>query len=253
MIEPTILFEDDAIVVVSKPFGMTVNAADSAKGELTLQEWAEEKYHFSRTTWEPLMVDGYNVTDEFLSRGGVVHRLDKETSGVLVLAKNPESFAKLKHQFLTRTTRKTYLALAHGKIAPEKGLIDAPTGRLPYNRMRFGVIAGGREAQTEYDVLAIYTLKVHKETETLSLVQLHPLTGRTHQIRVHLKHLGHPIFADELYAGRKTARDDRQLLPRLFLHAQQLEFVHPTTGEQMTIKAPLPEELQHFLDSLQKV
>ncbi|MDE2590184.1 MAG: RluA family pseudouridine synthase, partial [Patescibacteria group bacterium] len=193
----------------------------------------------------------YNIADEFYSRGGIVHRLDKETSGVLVVAKNPESFGKLKEQFMTRTTEKVYQALAHGKITPPEGEINAPVGRLPFNRMHFGVIAGGREAVTHYKVLSYYQAKFGKQKEALSLVELYPKTGRTHQIRVHLKYLNHPIVADPLYAGRKVGREDRRVLSRLFLHAVRLTFSHPKTGEKMIIEAPFPEELATFLQTLE--
>lgn len=254
---PHILFEDVDILVINKPSGLTVNSADTTKNELTVQAWVEENFSFSKDQRVPGVVapeqQQYNIEDEFYNRGGIVHRLDKETSGVLVIAKNPESFGKLKQQFMSRTTEKVYVALAHGKITPREGDINAPVGRLPFNRMHFGVIAGGREALTQYSVLEYYQNIHSKQKEILSYVELHPKTGRTHQLRVHLKYLNHPIVADPLYAGRKVGREDRKILPRLFLHAFRLSFAHPTTDKPMTIESPLPEELVSFLTTLEKI
>ncbi len=137
--------------------------------------------------------------------------------------------------------------MVHGKVMPQKGEINAPIGRLPWNRMRFGVIADGREAHTLYEVKEYYQLK-DKYDEVLSLLSVFPKTGRTHQIRVHMKHINHPVFADMLYAGRKNARDDRKYLQRIFLHAASITFQHPSTQEEMTLTAPLPEELKKFLE-----
>lgn len=285
--EPQILFEDNDILVINKPSGMTVNNADTNREEMTVQKWVEERFKIqdsrfknesdviverSKTTPESIQTsekdsgpsslvgkqtgmtgkknEGYDIVQEFHLRGGIVHRLDKGTSGVLVIAKNAASFGKLKEQFMTRTTEKVYLALAHGKIVPSEGEINAPVGRLPFNRMHFGVIAGGREAVTRYKVIQNYELRMKNHAEILSLVQLFPKTGRTHQIRVHLKYINHPIVADPLYAGRKVGREDRKMLSRLFLHASQLTFNHPTTGERMSVEAPLPGELEKFITNI---
>jgi 23S rRNA pseudouridine1911/1915/1917 synthase len=177
--------------------------------------------------------------------------LDKETSGVLVIAKNPSSFVKLQEQFKERTVKKTYQALAHGRLTPRKGEIKVPVGRLPWNRSRFGIMPGGRESVTIYDVQEYY--QYSKNKEILSFVELYPQSGRTHQIRVHLKYLGHPIFSDELYGGRKTVRDDRKLLSRLFLHAAKISFTHPTTSAILSFESPLPPDLLSFISSLTKV
>src|SRR5262249_21180394 len=130
--------------------------------------------------------------DAFYNRSGIVHRLDKETSGAMLVAKNVESFASLQGQFKDRVVEKTYKALAHGKISPSVGEISVPVGRLEFNRKRFGVVAGGRESLTHYEVLQNY--ENLKTKEILSFVELYPKTGRTHQIRVHLQYIGHPIF-----------------------------------------------------------
>ncbi len=231
--EPKIIFEDDSILVLDKPAGMIVNKADTTKGERTLQDWLERKFQISNFKFQ------IDKESDFYKRAGIVHRLDKETSGVLLVAKTPEAFVQLQRQFKERIVKKTYLALAHGKIEPEEGEINVPVGRLPWNRMRFGVVAGGRDSITKYKVIKNYTLDANPYT----LVELYPKTGRTHQIRVHLKHIGHPIFGDSLYAGRKTSRDDRKLLPRVFLHAAKISFLHPKTGKQVSFESPLPKEL----------
>lgn len=245
--KPTVIFEDKDILVVNKPAGLIVNRSDTTSHEETLQDFVEKYLHLPHN---PYMTkpegDEYPTTEQvFHERSGIVHRLDKETSGIILIAKNPESFAELQRQFKERLVHKTYLALAHGKIAPEEGEINVPVGRLEYNRMRFGVVAGGRESLTHYKVLHVYTNS--KTKEPLSLVELYPKTGRTHQIRVHLKYLQRPIFGDELYAGRKTARQDRKVVERVFLHAAAITFFHPRTKKEMHFEAPLPEELQVVL------
>ncbi len=236
----TIIYEDEDVLVIDKPAGIIVNRADTTKGEVTVQDWAEEKLKIKS---EILKNDQGN---DFCNRGGVVHRLDKETSGILILAKNPESFIELQRQFKERIVKKKYIALAHGKVIPEEGEINVPVGRLPWNRKQFGIVAGGREAKTMYKVLSSKYYEFAKEE--LSLVALFPETGRTHQIRVHLKYIGHPIFGDFLYAGRKTQRDDRQVLSRVFLHAAAITFLHPRSGESLSFTSQLPGELQAVID-----
>lgn len=230
---PTIIYEDNDFLVLNKPSGMIVNNADTTKGEETLQDWLEGKF---------LKEDDGS---DFYSRAGIVHRLDKETSGIILVAKTPQAFLELQRQFKERIVKKTYLALAHGRVEPEEGIINVPVGRLPWNRKQFGVVAGGRDSVTRYKVLQSYTLYATPYT----LLELYPETGRTHQIRVHLKHINHPIFADFLYAGRKTSRNDRKILSRVFLHAAKISFAHPQTGKQLSFESPLPEELQKVLNS----
>lgn len=248
--EPKILYEDEELLVLDKPSGMTVNRAETTKGERTVQDFVEEKilrYKDTRILSDKktsnILISQYPNISDFQSRAGIVHRLDKETSGALLVAKTQESFNFLQSQFKERLVKKTYLALVHGKVVPETGEINVPVGRLPWNKKRFGVVAGGREAVTRYYVIKNYTLDANHYT----LLELYPETGRTHQIRVHLKYFGHPIFADPLYAGRKTARNDRKLLSRVFLHAAKILFTHPRTGETVAFKSPLPKELQAVL------
>jgi RluA family pseudouridine synthase len=251
-----ILYEDENIVVINKPAGITVNRAETTKNELTVQDWMEERFGIKKDArahnlnTEELKINDkdsgqWDTEKEFYNRGGVVHRLDKETSGALILAKNSQVFAALQKQFKERTVKKTYIALAHGKILPEEGEINVPVGRLPWNRKHFGILPGGKESKTLYKVLHYYDNAKNKEI--LTLVELYPHSGRTHQIRVHLKYIGHPIFSDFLYAGRKTARNDRKVLPRVFLHAAKISFIHPVTSETITLDSPLPQELSEVL------
>lgn len=235
-----ILFEDDYLLVIDKPSGMIVNRSDTTKGEKTLQDFVEEYLKITNT----------NVQNdfEFTNRAGIAHRLDKETSGIILVAKTHDSFENLQKQFKERKVKKTYLALAHGKIEPKIGEINVSVGRLPWNRKRFGVLSGGREAVTEYKTIKNFRSTVNHEP--LTLVELNPKTGRTHQIRVHLQYIKHPIFADPLYAGRKTGRNDRKLLSRVFLHASKISFSHPGKNEIVSFKSPLPEELKDFLSGL---
>lgn len=251
---PQVLYEDTDVLVLLKPAGLIVNRSDTTSHEQTLQDFVEKHLHLPLNPYvkKTAREGEYPTVEEvFQERTGIVHRLDKETSGIILVAKNPKAFIELQRQFKERIVSKTYLALSHGKITPEEGEINVPVGRLEYNRMRFGVVAGGRESLTHYKVISNFQYPISKQqSEILSLVELYPKTGRTHQIRVHLKHINHPIFGDELYAGRKTARNDRKLLPRVFLHAAGITFLHPITGKEMHFEAPLTEELQEMLQKL---
>jgi len=254
--EPKIVFEDEEILVLEKPAGMVVNRAESAKGE-TVQDWVEEKLKTQNSKLKTTAQKSKLGNKYFWERGGIVHRLDKETSGLLLVAKTPEAFENLQKQFKERRVEKHYLALVHGLVEPKEGEIRAPVGRLPWNRERFGVLAGGRSAKTRYKVLRYLKRsdlpagQTSPENIVFSLLELKPETGRTHQIRVHLKFWGHPIVADEFYAGRKTSRRDREWCPRLFLHASFIVFVHPKTGKKMEFSLPLPSDLKKALDQLQ--
>ncbi len=251
MSEMKIIYEDDDILALDKPSGITVNRSDTTKGEETVQDWIDREFRIPRPRQAKRggQNSEFRIDEEsdFYKRSGIVHRIDKETSGILLVAKSPEVFENLQKQFKERVIKKTYLALVHGKVVPETGEISVPVGRLPWDRKKFGVLAGGREAVTKYKVLSIMYLVFGKKEEPMSLLELYPETGRTHQIRVHLKYLGHPIFADSLYAGRKTSRDDRKILGRVFLHAHKIAFTHPVTGKQIALESPLPEELQKII------
>jgi 23S rRNA pseudouridine1911/1915/1917 synthase len=246
---PHIIFEDAVLIVLSKPSGITVNRSDTTKQEMTVQDWIEEKFKIAAIPKVVHNEEGWE--SDFYNRSGIVHRIDKETSGILLVAKTQGAFDNLQKQFKERVVEKSYLALVHGKMIPPEGEISVPVGRLEYNRKRFGIVAGGRDSTTFYKTITNYI--VPKTKEILSLLELSPKTGRTHQIRVHVKYLNHPIVSDELYGGRKTSRNDRKLLPRLFLHAAKISFLHPTTNKKVEFESSLPNELQTFLDGLQMV
>jgi 23S rRNA pseudouridine1911/1915/1917 synthase len=242
MQHPTIIFQNDSLFVINKPYGMVVNKADTTKAMYTVQDWVEEHMFDSYTNGMELDKEG-----DFYKRAGIVHRIDKETSGALLIAKNERSFLALQAQFKEKTINKTYIALCHGHIKPESGVIDVPIGRLPWNRRKFGVIPDGRASVTRYSLQKIY--KTPKKEE-LSLVECYPETGRTHQIRVHMRHLGFPIFGDELYAGRKNSQRDRKQLARHFLHAHKIIFSDPDTNSSISVECELSTELIDFINTL---
>lgn len=230
--DPKIIFEDNSVFVIDKPAGWITNDADTTTIQPVIQTWVRENFEY------PLK--GIN---EF--RDGIVHRLDKETSGILLVAKTKEAFEKLQTEFKNREVSKTYVALLHGPV-DEEGRVEATVGRLPWRHDRFGVMPGGRVSVTDYELIKFYP----GDRGGYSLVEFHPKTGRTHQIRIHAKHIGHAIVADEFYAGRKTARNDRKWCPRLFLHASGIKFIHPEIGKLVEFKSELPEDLKTVLQNL---
>jgi 23S rRNA pseudouridine1911/1915/1917 synthase len=246
--EPKIVYADNLILVLDKPAGWVVNRAESAKGPI-VQDWVSDNLKFEIRN---LKLD--RETD-FFKRSGIVHRLDKDTSGLLLVAKMPDAFEYLTGQFAQRQVKKRYTALVHGRTDTE-GVVEAPVGRLPWNRERFGVFPGGRDARTEYRVVGYYEMGGalpaggQEKWDRFSLLEVIPMTGRTHQIRVHLKSIGHPIVADQFYAGRKTAREDLKWCPRLFLHAGYLGFLHPVSGKWVEFTSALPGDLVNALKSV---
>lgn len=227
-----VVFEDESLLVLAKPVGWVVNEASTTKNQLTIQSWLRTK--------------SYPLAKNESFRSGIVHRLDKDTSGLLLVAKTQPAFRALQEQFKNRRVEKTYLALVHGKVQLPAGSIKATVGRLPWNRRRFGVLPGGRDAQTDYQVSKRYIFN----NQVYSLLTIKPKTGRTHQIRIHFKHLGHPVVGDSFYAGRKTARNDGKWCPRLFLHAAGISFTHPVTQQAVSFSLPLPEDLSRVLEPL---
>ena len=231
-------------MVVDKPSGMVVNKAQTVKEE-TVQEWFSNKILIPKS--EILNKSKYpnsksknlefrDSSLEFVEKGGVVHRLDKDTSGVMVLAKTPEAYEKLKLQFLERKTVKKYIALVHGELKGE-GVISTPIER--HGQKFFVGNDLSRTAITEWRAL--------QRVSPYTLMELTPHTGRTHQLRVHMRHIGHPIVSDPLYGDRKTWKKDLQICPRLFLHAKYLEFTHPVTGEKVHFESDLPTELENLV------
>lgn len=224
-------------MVIDKPSGLICNRAETVKSE-TLQDWWDSKHKLSNQQFS-----NSPVADEkyFMERSGLVHRLDKETSGVMILAKTPESFVELLRQFREREVRKTYLALTHGIWKASEGEISLPIGRRRDNRQRMGVVEDGRESVTQYRVIEKYQkgifpkeLKVEERGYSgFSLVEFYPKTGRMHQIRVHSRQMGHPLVGDEQYAGRKRSREDRKWALRVLLHAASLKLTHPKSKVSM--------------------
>lgn len=236
---PRIIFEDKSLLILDKPSGWITNEASTTTNQPVVQSWVAKN------------IDGPITKDKTL-RNGIVHRIDKETSGILVVAKTKEAFEDLQKQFKERKVKKTYTTLVHGIVEPKEGTIDVPVGRLPWRRDRFGALPGGRSATTSYETIANYSSK-KDENEKYSLLRVSPKTGRTHQIRIHLKHINHPIVSDTFYAGRKTARKDRAWCPRLFLHASQISFVHPEIGNRSSYESNLPNDLGQLLTTLKKL
>ncbi len=238
-----IISEDDYLLVIEKPTGIVVNRAESVVGE-TIQDWSEIKLGIKNLEYKT------EEEKDFYNRAGIVHRLDKETSGLLLIAKTPQAFFNLQSQFKERKVIKKYTALVHGNIAPPEGVIKATVGRLPWNRERFGILPGGREAVTTYKLLKLLKSPLG---EPLSFLEVTPLTGRTHQIRIHLKYIGRPIVSDSFYGGRKTYRRDKMFCPRLFLHAGFIQFRHPFTGKEIEFKSELPLELKEVLNKTEEL
>ena len=228
-----VVYEDDDLIVVNKPAGLIVHpAAGVASGTLA----NGLAFHFRKLS---------NAGGAL--RPGIVHRLDKGTSGLLVVAKNESAHETLADQFRAREVFKSYIALAHGLFDRERGQIDQPIARDPRNRTRMAVVPGGRPA------LSLF--RVRQSFDRFSLLDVELKTGRTHQIRVHLAWMKHPVVGDETYGGgRDKTVSDPQIrsaiakLQRQFLHAHELGFHHPRTGEGLRFKAPLPKVLTDLLE-----
>ena len=214
-----ILHEDDDVLVIDKPAGLVVHPGSG---------------NWSGTMLNALLHHAPQLAG--LARAGIVHRLDKDTSGLLVVAKNEPAQASLVRQLQARTVKRTYLAIARGKVAG-KGTVDAPLGRHPKSRTRMAVVASGKPAVTHY--------RVKKAFAHHTLLECDLETGRTHQIRVHLASIGHPIEGDPVYAGR-----GKGLLPRQALHAWKLAFVHPRSGKAMRFEAKPPADFAALLKKL---
>lgn len=208
-----ILYEDDDVIVVNKPSGLLTHAKGGLSDEPTVAEIIRPKTSFATDTDRP----------------GIVHRLDRDTSGLLIIAKNSESAAHLQRQFAERTAKKTYIAITDGKPKLNAAKIDLPIGRNPSAPSTFRIDPNGKPAQTTYHVLA--------ENDAQSLVELKPTTGRTHQLRVHLAHLNAPILGDRVYGKSSDCR--------MMLHAQKLEVALPS-GERKVFEAAIPDEFKKF-------
>lgn len=219
-----IVYEDDDVIVVNKPQGMVVHPAPGHPNHTLVNALL---YHSPLST----------INGEF--RPGIVHRIDKDTSGLLMIAKNDLAHWSLAAQLKAKTNEREYVALVHGVIKEERGTIDAPLGRSKKDRKKQAVVEDGRHAVTHFKVLERF--------QHYTLVSCRLETGRTHQIRVHMKYIGHPLAGDPLYGPRKTLPGNGQ-----YLHARLLGFKHPRTGKQMTFTSPLPEYFQKMIDHLEK-
>lgn len=224
-------YDDDHIIVLNKPAGLVVHpGAGNFSG--TLVHGLLARY--------PDLAELAEEDEENDDRVGIVHRLDKDTSGLMVIARTTEALRALNQQFMNRTVDKLYIAMTERVPKTLTGLIDAPIARDPRNRRRMAVQANGRPAQTQYEVYDV------DFTGGQALLRLKLFTGRTHQIRVHLAFIGAPVVGDALYGFRKR----RIALDRHFLHAAQLAFDHPISGRRLTFEAPLPPELVRVIDAL---
>ena len=219
-----IVYEDDDVIVVNKPQGMVVHPAPGHPNHTLVNALL---YHSPLST----------INGEF--RPGIVHRIDKDTSGLLMIAKNDLAHRSLAAQLKAKTNEREYVALVHGVIKEERGTIDAPLGRSKKDRKKQAVVEDGRHAVTHFKVLERF--------QHYTLVSCRLETGRTHQIRVHMKYIRHPLAGDPLYGPRKTLPGNGQ-----YLHARLLGFKHPRTGKQMTFTSPLPEYFQKMIDHLEK-
>jgi 23S rRNA pseudouridine1911/1915/1917 synthase len=238
-----IVYEDDDLAVINKPAGMMVHAGagatEDARNRGTLVNAL--LHHLGSLS---------GVGGE--SRPGIVHRLDKETSGLIVVAKQDEAHRKLSAQFAAREVKKKYIALVHGWVKKDSGTLAQSISRDPVRRIRMTTrLEGGRAAVTHYRVVRRLDTKFGKFT----LLEVKIDTGRTHQIRVHVATMGHPVVGDTTYGAPRQARGKNAVigLGRNFLHAAELEFRHPRSGEMVALKSELPEELREFLGKVEKV
>jgi len=224
-----VLYEDEDLLVIHKPAGLVVHPAPGHwRGTLVsalLHRWRGPRPGL----------------DEL--RPGIVHRLDRETSGVLVIGKTPEVVARLAAQFKSREVEKEYLAVVWRAPRPRSGVIDKPVGRHPKRRQRMAIRRDGRAAVTSYETI--------EEFGDLAVLRLRPETGRTHQLRVHLASIGHPILGDKVYGRARNVRDPRlRDFSRQALHAARLSFGHPADGRRLSFEAPLPADLEALLEHL---
>ncbi|PIS21500.1 hypothetical protein COY33_00485 [candidate division WWE3 bacterium CG_4_10_14_0_2_um_filter_42_7] len=296
-----IIYEDEDILAIDKPAGLVVNRSDTQFGKFTVQDWIEK--YISRNVANIRSERGDPIlTEEFIDKNGLSHRLDKETSGVMLISKTLLAFGELKNQFKERTVEKEYLVLVHGRIDPLKLNLPKPApepkkiargderfryrktprrglperkvstisenvhlktinfqtfevsgfmGRNRENRMRFSMLASGKESRTIFRVEKYFKNPV--SGEALTLLRCFPRSGRTHQIRVHLFAIGHPVLSDETYSGHKQSSRDRKWSPRLFLHAARITINHPRTGAKIRLECDMAEELAWALGKLTPV
>lgn len=220
-----IVYEDDDVIVVNKPQGMVVHPAPGHPDHTLVNALL---YHTKVLAQSP---EGF--------RPGIVHRIDKDTSGLLMIAKTAKARESLEDQLAHKTNKRLYWAIVHGNFAEKNGVIDAPIGRNPYDRKKMAVVETGKKAITHFKVL--------EQFKDYSLIECQLETGRTHQIRVHLDYIGHPVAGDPLYGPRKTLKGHGQ-----FLHAKVLGFKHPSTGEWLEFSVEPPQIFQETLAQLEQ-
>ncbi|MFA5832303.1 MAG: RluA family pseudouridine synthase [Bacteroidota bacterium] len=242
-----IIYEDDYLLIVNKPAGMVTHPAYKNYSGTLVNALMHHSEKLSQLHSEE--------DEEFdIVRPGIVHRLDKDTSGLLVVAKDETTHQKLAKQFAAKTSEREYNAIVWGTFKQQSGVIDAPLGRSKRDRKKVAVIDDGKHAVTEYEVM--------EQFEFLALIKLHLRTGRTHQIRVHLSHIHHPVFGDETYGGREIIagkvegkkkaelKNLLDMMPRQALHAKKLGFVHPQTKKMIRFESELPEDMKAVLMKL---
>ena len=251
-----ILYEDENYLAIYKPSGLVVHA-DGKTNEKTVVDWILEKYPEIQGIGENMIVDGKEGSKIILQRPGIVHRIDRDTSGCLIIAKNQNAFNHLKRQFQEHKVKKVYQAIVYGNIKQDSGVIEAPIGkhRSDFRMKDAGKHARGtlREATTNFLVIDRYEhpTKRDKQKQTLkyTFVELRPMTGRTHQIRVHLKYLQNPIVSDSLYAGK---RKPELGIERTALHARSISFIG-MNEKVISVEAHLPEDMKQALGMIQKI
>jgi 23S rRNA pseudouridine1911/1915/1917 synthase len=234
-----VAYEDADCAVIDKPAGMVVHPATSHRQD-TLVNALLARY--------PEIADMSFTETEAGMRPGIVHRLDRDTSGLIVIARHEAARTVLQRQFRERSVDKAYVALLYGRLSSPQGGIKAKIGRDPRNRQRMAVVDNGRDATTKY-LTRRFLFTPHGSREDYTLVEAHPLTGRTHQIRVHFAHIGHPVVGDVVYGRRRR----RLACPRQFLHACHLGFGLPSSGKWVEFESPLPDDLQRVLCRLAEV
>src|SRR3989344_2393825 len=238
--DPTILFENSDVVVINKPAGLVVHSDGKTK-EPTVSEWMLKKYPESKGVGEPITLSSGEVVD----RPGIVHRIDRDTSGILLLVKNQKAFEYFKLQFQGRGVEKTYHAFAYGEMKEEDGIIDRPIARSKKDFRLWSAQRGARGKERE----AITEYKILERSKEFSFIEIHPKTGRTHQIRVHFKAINHPIVSDPLYAPK---REQALGFSRTALHASEIGLVLPD-GKKIKVRAPFPQDFEYALKELHKI
>lgn len=249
MAAPKILYEDEDVLVINKPAGIMVHG-DGRTKDKTISDWILKTRPEMKEIGEPARFHEKDGSIKIINRPGIVHRLDKDTTGVLIIAKNTHAYRFLKKQFRERSIKKTYIAVVHGSVKNERGVIDRPIGRSSADFRKRSASRGAkgdlRQAVTTYKTVGHIEKKVGEEIKKYSLLELFPKTGRTHQIRVHLKAIGHPIVCDNLYAGKLGGGLS---FDRPALHARDISFLLPS-GKNITVEAPVPTDFEGAIKSV---